>query len=119
MGMFTARIGVSGGNGHAPTYVDATVDTGAAYAVLPADLLREIGVEPVWDETFVMADGRQVEMPVGEVRITIGNMGRISPVVFSANGTYLLGAVTLQLFRLMPDTTNHKLVAAPDWQNRI
>ena len=45
MGMFKAQIGVSG-NGSAPIYVNATVDTGAVYTVLTADLLKKVGVEP-------------------------------------------------------------------------
>ena len=113
MGMFKARIGVSGGNGATPRYVDATVDTGAVYTVLPADLLRRVGIEPYGHETFEMADGSKVELPVGEARITIGDKGRVSPVVFGDSGRYLLGAITLQTLGLIPDTTNHRLVPAP------
>lgn len=113
MGMFTAQIGVSSGNGLAPTYVEATVDTGAVYTVLPADLLRKVGVEPGWHETFTLADNRRVRMPVGEVRITIGDKGRVSPVVFGDSERYLLGAITLQTLGLIPDTTNHRLIPAP------
>ena len=113
MGMFQERVGVSGGNGSAPRYVDATVDTGATYTVLPADLLQTVGVNPSWHETFVLADSRTVQLPMGEVRITIGDKGRVSPVVFGDSERYLLGATTLQLFGLIPDTTNHRLMPAP------
>ena len=113
MRMFKARIGVSGGNGGARRYVDATVDTSKAYTVLPTDLLRHVGVEPYGRETFEIADGSRVELPVGEARITIGDRGRVSPVVFGDSERYLLGAITLQTLGLIPDTTNHKLIPAP------
>lgn len=113
MRMFRARVGVSSGDGGTPIYVDATVDTGAAYTVIPADLLRRAGIEPYGHETFEIADGRKVEMPVGEARITIGDKGRVSPVVFGDSERYLLGAITLQTLGLIPDTTNHRLIPAP------
>ena len=113
MGMFSARIGVSDGNGGTPRYVDATVDTGAVYTLLPANLLRRVGVEPYGHETFEIADGTTVELPVGEARITIGDKGRVSPVVFGDSERYLLGAITLQTLGLIPDTTNHRLIPAP------
>ena len=113
MGMFKARIGVGGGNGATPSYVDATVDTGAVYTVLPADMLRRVGIEPYGHETFELADGAKVELPVGEARITIGDKGRVSPVVFGGSERYLLGAITLQTLGLIPDTTNHRLIPAP------
>lgn len=113
MGMFSARIGVSGGNGGTPRYVDATVDTGAVYTVLPANLLQHVGVEPYGRETFQIADGTTVDLPVGEARITIGDKARVSPVVFGDSQRYLLGAITLQTLGLIPDTTNHRLIPAP------
>ena len=113
VGMFAARIGVSNGNGGTPTYVDATVDTGAVYTVLPANMLRQAGIEPYGNETFEIADGTRVELPVGEARITIGEKGRTSPVVFGDSGRYLLGAITLQTLGLIPDTTNHRLIPDP------
>ncbi len=113
MGMFTARIGVSSGNGGAPRFVDATVDTGAVYTVLPADLLRDAGIEPYGRETFQVAGGATVDLPVGEARITIGDKARVSPVVFGDPERYLLGSITLQTLGLIPDTTNHRLIPAP------
>ena len=112
MGMFKAQIGVSG-NGSAPIYVNATVDTGAVYTVLPADLLKKVGVEPDRYETFELADNRHAKLPVGEARITIGDIGRVSPVLFGDSERYLLGAITLQTLGLIPDTTNHRLIPAP------
>ena len=51
-------------------------------------------------------------MGVGEARFKIGDRERISQVVFGPEGRFLLGAVTLQSFGLIADTTHHRLIPA-------
>ena len=114
MGTFEARIGVSDGNGGPTRWVDALVDTGATYAVLPDSLLREhVGVQPKEHLEFTLADGRLVLLPVGEARLTIEGREATNRVVFGEAGQYLVGATTLQVLGLIPDTTNHTLIPAP------
>ena len=114
MGTFTARIGVSNSSGRVPEWVDALVDTGATFTVLPASLLRErVGVTPTRQMTFTFADGRERPMPVGEARLFVNGMDAVSSVVFGNEGQYLLGATALQELGLIADTTNHELIPAP------
>ena len=114
MGEFTARVSVNDGNGGVTRSVDALVDTGATYAVLPRSILRdELGVEPVDEMEFTLADGRLVSLPVGDVYLTVENRTAPSRVVFGEDGQCLLGATTLQVLGLIPDTTNHQLIPAP------
>ena len=114
MGTFTTRIGVSNGGGGEPEWVDAMVDTGATYTVLPATLLRgRVGVAPTREMTFTFVDGRERQMPVGEARVYVNGMNAVSQVVFGEEGQYLLGATTLQSLGLIADTTNHELIPAP------
>jgi predicted aspartyl protease len=114
LGEFTVRVSMNDGNGGVTRAVDALVDTGATYAVLPGSILRdEIGVEPVGKMEFTLADGRLVELPVGDVYLTVENRTAPSRVVFGGDGQYLLGATTLQVLGLIPDTTNHQLIPAP------
>ncbi len=114
MGTFTARIGVSNGSGRVPEWVDALVDTGATFTVLPASLLRErVGVTPTRQMTFTFADGREGPMPVGEARLFVSGREATSPIVFGEEDRYLLGATTLQSLGLIADTTNHELIPAP------
>ena len=114
MGTFQARIGVNDGNGGATKWVDADVDTGATYTVLPDTLLREeIGVWPSGQMEFTYADGREVLLPVGVACLHVEGQELPNRVVFGEDGQYLLGATTLQVFGLIPDTTNHKLIPAP------
>jgi predicted aspartyl protease len=114
VGEFTARVSVNDGNGGVTRSGDALVDTGATYAVLPRSILRdELGVEPVDEMEFTLADGRLVSLPVGDVYLTVENRTAPSRVVFGEDGQCLLGATTLQVLGLIPDTTNHQLIPAP------
>lgn len=114
MGTFQARIGVSDGNGGRTEWVDALVDTGATYTVLPESVLRDrIGVLPKELMRFTFADGREVLLPVGDAVLHIDGREIPNRVVFGEEGQYLLGATTLQVFGLIADTTYHRLVPAP------
>ena len=114
MGTFAAQIGVSDGNGGATQWVDALVDTGATFTVLPDSVLREqVGVHPEETMEFTLADGSKTQFPVGEARLSVEGRQATSRVVFGEEDQYLVGATTLQVLGLIPDTTNHKLVPAP------
>ncbi len=114
MGAFTVRIGVSNGNGGATQWVEALVDTGATFTVLPASVLRErVGVQPAGQMRFTFADGREALLPVGEAVLRIDGQQATNRVVFGEEGQYLLGATTLQVLGLIPDTSSHRLVPAP------
>ena len=114
MGVFAAHVGVSDGNGGPTRWVDALVDTGATYTVLPDSVLREqVGVTPREHLEFTLADGRPMVLPVGEARLTVGGREATNRVVFGEAGQYMIGATTLQVLGLIADTTNHKLVPAP------
>ena len=91
------------------------MDTGATYTVLPSSLLHElVGIQPQREMEFTLADGRKMELPMGEARLYIEGRDAVNPVVFGEEGRYLIGATTLQVLGLIPDTTNHKLIPAPE-----
>ena len=114
MGAFKARLGVSDGNGGETQWVEALVDTGATYTVLPDVMLRDhVGVWPKEQQRFTFADGREMLLPVGDAMLHIDGREIPNRVVFGEKGQYLLGATTLQVFGLIADTTNHELTPAP------
>ena len=114
MGVFTARMGVSDGNGGEPLWVEADVDTGATYTVLPDRVLREqVGVRPSGYRTFTLADGSRVRLPVGVAQLHLEGEALPNRVVFGSDNQFLLGATTLQVFGLIADTTDHRLIPAP------
>ena len=80
---------------------DAMVDTGASYTILPARLLRELGVEAIDKIALVLADGQRVEMDPGQATATIDGRSIPTLVVFGRdNARPLLRAYTLQGLRL-------------------
>ena len=53
--------------------VDMVVDSGAIYSVVPAGVLRRIGVEPQETQVFGLANGESVRRQIGDVRYEIGD----------------------------------------------
>ena len=83
--------------------VDMVVDSGAIYSVVPAGVLRRIGVEPQETQVFGLANGESVRRQMGDVRYEIGDRGRAAPVIFGRRGdACLLGVVTLDIGVLIP-----------------
>lgn len=91
--------------------VEALVDTGATYTVLPRSLLRELGVPSDRRARFVLADGSEVERDVGRAWVRFEDREEFTLVVFGDEA--LLGAVTLEEFLLAPDPTSGRLVPVP------
>ena len=114
MGLFTYRVGFSDGNGGEVRSVEAVVDTGSTFSALPASLLKELGIVPHRHETFTLANDTTEELPVGDACVHVGEKRAFSPVIFGAEGQYLLGATSLQALALIADTSNHTLIPSPD-----
>ena len=73
------------------------VDSGGVYTIVPARLLREIGIEPDRLQRFELADGRSVTREVGSAVYELGKLRAAAPVVFGKRGdASLLGVVTLE-----------------------
>jgi predicted aspartyl protease len=111
VGTFRVEIEVSGSERRHFEPVQALVDTGATYTVLPRRLLQELHVVPHRRASFVLADGRQVERSLGRAWIRLGEREEYSLVVFGDDA--LLGAVTLEEFLLAPDPVGQRLVPVP------
>ena len=111
MGTFSVEIEVGDPLGDRFELVDALVDTGATYTMIPASLLDRLGIAPVAQMNFILADGQRIERDVGEASLRIHDSTFQSPVVFAnENSNILLGAVTLQIFGLGVDPINERLV---------
>ena len=113
MGTFSVEIGVSNLDRGPRTPVLAMVDTGAFDSMLPASLLKGLGLEPMEREVFTLADGSEVEYETGMAWIGLGGRERYCPVVFGPENQYLLGATALEIFHLMVDPVGQQLVRRP------
>ncbi len=94
--------------------VEALVDTGATYTWIPRDILERLRVVPQEDWPFMLADGREVQYPVGWIQMRIGDRVHPTIVVFGEPGSEpILGVFALEGFRLAADPVNPRLVPVP------
>ena len=111
MGIFNHSLRLSAIDGQQSMEIDATVDTGAAYTTIPARLLRQLGIEPMGQRLFLLADGQRVWMDYGQAWVTVEDESVITIVVFSQDDAPpLLGAYTLEGLALAVDPLHQRLV---------
>jgi aspartyl protease family protein len=111
MGTFATAIEIGDPDERRWQRVDILVDSGATFTMLPRSLLEDLAVRPQDRASFELADGRSVELDVGETSVRIGRRVRTTLVIFADNGVQpLLGAYTLEAFLLAIDPVNRRLV---------
>ena len=111
MGTFTYPLRITGMDGGRSMDIEATVDTGALYTMLPARTLREIGVERAGSRRFLIGDGRRIQMDIGYAWAMIDGESAPTIVAFGEdNAPPVLGAFTLEGFGLAVDTVEQRLV---------
>jgi predicted aspartyl protease len=90
--------------------VDMVVDSGAIYSIVPASMLRRIGVAPRETKPFALANGESVRRELGDVRYEIEGCTGAAPVIFGRRGdASLLGVVTLEALGLRLDPLRRRL----------
>lgn len=90
------------------------VDSGAVYSVVPASILRKLGVKPHSRRTFTLADGSQSTRRIGDVVIRFNGHQGASPVIFGQKGdSTLLGSVSLEALGFILDPMKRELRPLP------
>ena len=111
MGTFQVELEIGDPQGQHFEAVDALVDSGATYTTLPESLLRKLEVLPLSSANFVLADGSRLEREIGQTWMRLEGEEFIVPIVFGPETTQpLLGAVTLEIFRLGIDPVRQRLI---------
>ena len=96
--------------------MDAIVDTGATFTVVPARILSELGVMPNRKVRFRLADGSQLDRDVGETMVRVLDYQAIRMVAFGSNDApALLGSDTLEGLLLTVDPVRERLVPTDGW----
>jgi clan AA aspartic protease len=90
--------------------VEAIVDTGAVDSVMPASLLRRLGIEPMRAVPYRTASGERVEYEVGSASFATEGLRCIANVVFGPEDTLLMGATTLEQLYLSVDPVAQRLI---------
>jgi predicted aspartyl protease len=114
MGTFAVTLEVGNQAGDSFRTVEALVDTGATYTVLPASVLRELGVQAHRTSTFELADGSRHEWQMGRTWVRLQEKQEMTLIVFGDDDMGpLLGGVTLEEFLLASDPVRKTLIPVP------
>ncbi len=91
----------------------ALADTGATLSLVPALVLRHLGIEPIGSVAVVLADGRRVSRAIGNAVIAIDGESVPCRVLFGeADDAVLLGLTVLEQVGLAVDPVQRRLVPA-------
>ena len=91
--------------------MEALVDTGAAYSVVPRAVLESLGCRPIRTQRVVLADGRTEDWSVTQIDVEFeGRRTTTSILMGPATGPVLLGATTREELGLGIDTLHRRLV---------
>lgn len=90
------------------------IDSGAIYSVVPTPILEELGIQPLAEETFRLADGSKIVRKKGIALFRYGERVGGADVVFGEAGdSVLLGALTLEALGLALDPLKRELKPLP------
>jgi len=115
MGLTTVAIAV--GNPARPkktVTVEFLVDSGAIYSVVPAGILKKLGITPVSKEVFTLANGDKFQRKKGIALFRFQGKVGGADVIFGERGdSVLLGAFTLEALGLALDPIKRELRPLP------
>lgn len=77
------------------------VDSGATYTLLPEKIWKSLGLKPIEEMEFVLADGSLIKRHLSEAWIEFQGRGRTVQVILGEEqDEALLGVLTLEAFGL-------------------
>lgn len=90
------------------------IDSGAIYSVVPASVLEKLGIEPLDEQEFRLANGETITRKKGSALFRYGDRVGVADVVFGEDGdAVLLGALTLEALGLSLDPLKRELRELP------
>lgn len=90
------------------------VDSGAVYSLVPASILRKLGIRPHSSRTFLLADGSEITREIGDAIFVIDGQRGASPVIFGeTDDAALLGSVSLESLGFILDPMKRVLRPLP------
>jgi predicted aspartyl protease len=90
------------------------VDSGAVYSVVPASILRRLGIRAHSRRTFILADGTEITRRIGDATFLLEGYRAASPVIFGQkDDSALLGTVSLESLGLILDPLKRVLRPLP------
>jgi clan AA aspartic protease len=96
------------------------VDSGAVYSLVPATILRRLGIRPHSTRTFMLADGTEITRRMGDAIFRLDDQRAASPVIFGEDDdAALLGTVSLESLGLLLDPMKRVLRPLPMVLGRV
>lgn len=94
--------------------VEFLIDSGAIYSVVPAPILERLGIRPLMEQEFRLADGSKIVRKKGVAVFKRGERAGGADVIFGEEGdSKLLGAFTLGALGLSLDPLRRELKPLP------
>ncbi len=104
-------------NPAAPTVWEALeflVDSGATASVVPAPVLEKLGINPVGEREFRLANGERVRRKTGGAAFRYKDRAAVAEVIFGEEGDFtLLGVLTLEALGFALDPLKRELRPLP------
>jgi clan AA aspartic protease len=90
------------------------IDSGAVYSVAPTAVLEQLGIKPLTNAVFRLADGSKITRKRGGAVFKYGDRIGVADVIFGEDGdSQLLGATTLESLGLSLDPLRRDLNPLP------
>ena len=94
--------------------VDFLIDSGAIHSIVPARTLEALGITPLDEQEYRLADGSKVVRMKGGALFRYGDRVGAADVIFGEEGaSTLLGATTLESLGLALDSLKRELRPLP------
>jgi clan AA aspartic protease len=94
--------------------VEFLVDSGAIYSVVPTKILEKLGIKPLSEQEFRLADGTKIVRKKGIALYKYEEKIGGADVIFGEEGdNVLLGAFTLEALGLVLDPLKRELKPLP------
>ena len=85
-------------------------DTGAMYAIVPGNILNDLGIKSLGRRRFTLANGQRVEREIGGALYRLGPYCGHAPVIFGEEGDLsILGVTALEALGLQVDPVTKQL----------
>jgi clan AA aspartic protease len=90
------------------------IDSGAIYSVVPTPILQGLGIKPLTEQEFRLADGSKIVRQKGIALFKYGDHVGGADVIFGEKGdSILLGSFTLEALGLVLDPLRRELKPLP------
>lgn len=94
--------------------IEFLIDSGAIYSVVPAPILERLGIRPLTEQEFRLADGTRIARKKGVAVFKYGDRIGGADVIFGEAGdSVLLGAFSLEALGLSLDPLRRELKPLP------